>query len=118
MGRRSYALVVEWPPDAWVVTQYHSGCVGLLRRSIPVINCPVLQKNGCTHFTSALSVGMAGQRAGPGDVAVAGGIMAVAAFAEDPLAADKRFAQREVIGGDVRLASGEALLGGGELVHQ
>ena len=49
---------------------------------------------------------------------MAGGIVAVAAFAEDPFAADKGFAQGEIIGGDVRLASGETLFAGGELVHQ
>src|SRR5256885_12986041 len=64
--------------SARVVTQDHSGCVGLLRRSIPVVDRPVLQKNGCTDFAYALGMGVRGQSAGPGNVAVAGSVVAVA----------------------------------------
>ncbi len=63
-------------------------------------------------------VGGGGQGASPGDVAVAGGVVVVAAFGEDPLFAGIEFAQGEVVGGDVLLAEGEAFFGGGELVHQ
>ena len=61
---------------------------------------------------------MGGQRAGPGDVAVASGIEIVGCFAEDPAAGLKEFAKSEVIGCDVLLSSGETLLGGGKLVHE
>jgi hypothetical protein len=103
------------PPHARVVAQNHPLKV---RVGVRGIDRAVLVNNGCAHLGSALGVGMAGQRAGPGDVAVAGRVVSVAAFTEDPFAADKGFAQRQVIGGDVRLASRETLFGGGELVHQ
>ena len=61
---------------------------------------------------------MGGERAGPGDVAVAGGIESVGCFAEDPAAGLIEFAKGEVIGCDVLLGSGETLLGGGKLVHE
>ena len=61
---------------------------------------------------------MGGERAGPGDVAVASGIEMVGCFAEDPAAGLIEFAKGEVIGCDVLLSSGETLLGGGELVHE
>ena len=46
-------------------------------------------------------MGVGGEGAGPGDVAMAGGVEGVAAFGEDPAGAGVDFAQGEVIGGDV-----------------
>jgi len=63
-------------------------------------------------------VGVGGEGAGPGDVAVAGRVEVIAAFAEDPARGGVTFSQGEVIGGDVVLGFGEAFLGGGELVHE
>ena len=59
-----------------------------------------------------------GEGAGPGDIAMAIWVGGVAAFAEGPFAAGEIFAQGEVIGSDVLLGFGEALFGGGELVHE
>src|ERR1043165_2764167 len=49
---------------------------------------------------------------------MAGGIVVVAAFGEDPFLAGVGFAQREVIGGNVLVASGKAFFGGGKLVQK
>ena len=61
---------------------------------------------------------MGGERAGPGDVAVARGIEMVGCFAKDPAAGLIEFAKGEEIGGDVLLGPGEAFLGDRELVHE
>src|SRR5882762_9326473 len=59
-------------------------------------------------------VGFGGESAGPGDVAMAVRVEGVAALAEGPLVAIKGLAQSEIVSGDVLLAAGEALLGGGK----
>ena len=46
-------------------------------------------------------MGEGGERAGPGDVAMAGGVQIVFAFAEIPAGAGMHFAQGEEIGSDV-----------------
>ena len=66
----------------------------------------------------AFGVGVSGEGAGPGDVAMADFVQVVRAFAKDPARAFVAFAQGEEVGGDVLLASGEALPGGGELLHE
>jgi len=58
------------------------------------------------------SVRFGGQSAGPGDVAVAGGIEGVAAFGEHPAATGKGFAQRKIVRSDVFVAAREAFLAG------
>jgi hypothetical protein len=63
-------------------------------------------------------VGMAGKSAGPGDVAVAGWVGVIGAFAEGPAGTGIIFAQSKVIGGDILVAFGKALFGAGELVHE
>ena len=63
-------------------------------------------------------MGVGGEGAGPSDVAVAGGVEAVARFAEDPPGAVITFAEGEIISSDVLLASGKTLLSGGKLVHE
>ena len=109
----------EWAPDARVVTQNHSGCVGLLlRRAVPIVNNPVLQKNRCTDLALALSMGVSRESAGPGDVTVAGRIIGVASFAEDPFRAGVGFAESEVVRGNVLLAFWKTLFGDRELVHE
>src|SRR4051812_22088386 len=91
----------------------------LLRRAVPVpMDGPVLQKHCCTDLALALGMGMSCEGAGPSDVAVAGRVVGVAAFAEDPFAAVVGFAQGKIVGGDILFASGEALLGDRELVHE
>lgn len=61
---------------------------------------------------------MGGQSAGPGDIAMAGGVGGIGGFAKDPTGAGEIFAEGEIIGGDVVVAAGEAFFGGGELVHE
>ena len=61
---------------------------------------------------------MGGESAGPGDVAMAGGVVEVAAFAESPFAAVVGFAEGEVISGDVLFAFGKAFFGNRELIHK
>jgi len=56
--------------------------------------------------------------AGPGDITMAERVGIVGAFAEDPAGAGVTFSQGEIIGGDVLLVPGEALLNGGELIHE
>src|SRR5436309_102898 len=63
-------------------------------------------------------MGMSGEGAGPGDVAVTDGVEGVVTFTEDPAGTGVILAQGKVIGCDVLLAFGEALLGDGKLVHE
>src|SRR5882672_11676812 len=63
-------------------------------------------------------MGLCGEAGGPGNVAVAGRVEGVPAFAEDPAGALVSFAQREEVGGDVLFGPGEPLLSAGELVHE
>ena len=63
-------------------------------------------------------VGLGGECGGPGDVAMAGGVAGVFAFGKDPACALIDFAQSEEIGGDVLLASREAFLSCGKLIHE
>ena|ERR1041385_1183727 len=67
---------------------------------------------------AVFGMGVGGEGTGPGDVAVAGGVEVIVAFAEDPAGSDVTFAQGEIVRGDVLLGFGEAFLGGGELVHE
>ena len=69
-------------------------------------------------FGTAVEVGVGGEGAGPGDVAVAGRVRRVSAFAENPACALVTFSQGEIIGGNVLFGCGEALLGYRELVHE
>ena len=65
-----------------------------------------------------LVVGVSGEGAGPGDVAMAGRVEGVAAFVEDPAGAGVNFAEGEVVGGDVLVRAGEALFAIEKLVHK
>ena len=66
----------------------------------------------------ALGVGVGSEGAGPGDVAMTGGVEGVAAFVEGPAGAGEDFAEGKIIGGDVLVAAGEAFFSDGELVHE
>jgi len=66
----------------------------------------------------AAEMGFGGEGAGPGDVAMAGGVVGVGAFGEDPGFADERFPKGEKVGGDILLGAGESFFGDGELVHE
>ena len=81
-------------------------------------NGAVLHEDSGADGAFQLEVGVAGEGAGPGDVAVAGGVEGVSAFGEDPLRTVKGFAQGEVIGSDVCVGSRETFFGDGELVHE
>src|SRR4051794_7718484 len=63
-------------------------------------------------------MGFASEGTGPGDVAVAGGVVGIAAFAEDPFAPGVGFAEGKVVSGDVERGFREALFRDGELVHE
>src|SRR5262245_36413072 len=74
--------------------------------------------DGSPNFPPVQVVCFGGERAGPGDVAVACLVERIGAFAEGPSSAGVAFAEGEIIGGDIVLAAGKAFLGGGELVHE
>src|SRR6516164_4024985 len=63
-------------------------------------------------------IGEGGEGAGPGDVAVAGGVECVRAFTEGPAGAVVGFAQCEEVGGDVLLGFWKELFAHGELIHE
>jgi hypothetical protein len=85
---------------------------------LPSIEPAALVGDGGADGATAFGVGKAGERAGPCNVAVACRVQTIAALAETPFAAVVRLAQREVIGGNIVLASWKALFGHGEPVHQ
>ena len=70
------------------------------------------------RLMSSFGVGVGRESAGPGDVTVAGRVVSIAPLAENPLCSVMRFAEGEIITGDVLLASGEAFFGHGKLVHE
>ena len=74
--------------------------------------------DGGADGATAFGVGKAGQGAGPGNVAVAGGVQTIPALTKTPFAAVVGLAQGEVIGGDIVFTSGKAFFGHGELVHE
>ena len=76
------------------------------------------QEGGADAAGEALEMGIGGESAGPGDVAMAVGIEVVAGFSEGPGFADEDFFEREIIGGDVRFTLRETLFADGELVHE
>src|SRR5213080_180854 len=63
-------------------------------------------------------MGFGGEGGGPGEVAVAGGVVEVASFAEDPAVIVKGFAEGKEVGGDVLFIFWKAFFGVGELVHE
>ena len=65
--------------------------------------------DGDPDGASTFGVGVGGEGAGPGDVAVTGRVERVGAFAEGPASPGVGFAQRKVVGRDVGLAFREAL---------
>ena len=76
------------------------------------MNGAVFETQGRADSSRTLRVGIGRQGAGPGDVAMAGRVVDVAAFAEDPFCSRKCFAQGKVVGGDVLLVFRETLLAG------
>ena len=63
-------------------------------------------------------MGIGRQRPGPCNIAVAGGVVGVMAFGEDPFVAGENFPEGEEIGGDVRFGFGESFFSDRELVHE
>ena len=85
-------------------------CVGELRSiwvESEAVEPTVFMKDGSLDQTFVSSVGVSGKSAGPGDVAVAGGIEIIPGFAEDPTGALITFSQGEIIGSDVLFGRGE-----------
>ena len=72
---------------------------------LPIGPTAVIQDR-CSGRTFAFGVGMTGKGPSPRDVIMVGRVQGVAAFIEDPAGAGMDFAQGEVIGGDVLVASG------------
>src|ERR1043166_3293415 len=58
------------------------------------------------------------QPTGPGDITMAGRIGTILPFAKNPLVAVKRFAQCEIVGGDVLFAPGKSFFRRRELIHE
>ena len=71
---------------------------------------------GAAGLIFDVSVGR--ERCGPGDIAVAGEVVVVAAFAEEPFGAGEILAQRKEVGRDVGVVFGEMFFGAGELIHE
>src|SRR5260221_8975873 len=90
--------ISQWFPNTRIVAPEHSRRVGLRCARAMFVG------DGCADFAAAFSVGEGCEGAGPGDVAMAGRVMDIAAFGEDPLGPGVRFAKGEVITGDVLLA--------------
>src|SRR5438128_2631288 len=81
-------------------------------------NGAIFHEDGAAESGFAFDVGMGGESAGPRDIAVAGRIKHIAAFAEDPAGAGVLFTQGKVISGDVLLVARETFLDRGELIHE
>ena len=107
-------------PDARIITPEQSlfrrppGIVGV----VAVRVAAVLINNARPEGAPALDMGMGGQRAGPGNVAMADWVESIGTFAEGPLVSIEAFAKRKIVGGDVLLGARESFLGDGELVHE
>lgn len=78
----------------------------------------VFHENGGSDGALFLGMCVGGEGAGPGDVAVAGGVGMVAALGEVPAGASVDFAEREIVLGDVGIGAREAFFGNGKLVHE
>src|SRR5260221_217853 len=102
-------------PDSRGVTENHPGDWGT--GSIAMKHA-VIEANGDADAAFAPVMGFGGESARPRDVAMAGGVRAVAAFAEDPFRAGKSFAEGKIVGGDVLFVSGETLFRDRKLVHE
>src|SRR2546427_11576661 len=66
----------------------------------------------------AFGVGVGGECAGPGDVAMAGWIEIIACFTENPASALITFSEGKVVRSDILFAGGETFLSDRELVHK
>ena len=86
--------------------------------TIAVPDHAVIEKNTAAGAGFALGVGVRGEGGGPGDVAVAGWVVVVATFSEEPFGAGVDFTEGEKIGSDVGVVFWEMFFGDGELVHQ
>src|SRR5213596_572780 len=64
---------------------------------------------GCANGALVFGMGVRGESAGPGDVAMASRIEGVAALGEGPARAGVEFAEGEVVGSDVLLGAGKTL---------
>src|SRR5260221_6495236 len=102
-------------PDARGVTENHPSDWGT---GSVAMEHAMIEANGDADAAFAPVMGFGGESARPRDVAMAGGVRAVAAFAEDPFRAGKSLAEGKIVGGNVLLASGETLFRDRKLVHQ
>src|SRR3954464_4414198 len=82
-------------PDARVIAQKHLLLSG--HGTIGVPDAAIFHEDSSADGTFVLSVSGGGERAGPGDVTVAGGVEGVAALGEDPFAAGEDFAEGKEI---------------------
>ena len=98
--------------DLW---HWGLGCVGVV---VFAVEPGGFASYSGPNLAFVLSSGIAGEGAGPGDVAVTGGIESVAAFGESPARTVVGLAQREIVGSDVLFGAGEPFFGDGKLVHQ
>ena len=115
-NRGNVGSELEGTPDAGILAQQEFLLAG--ERSIAGEDRTVLQEDGGADLAFAFGVSVAGESAGPGDVAMARGVEAVPALGERPAGARVEFAKSEEVGSDVLLGTREALFGDGELVHQ
>src|SRR4051812_5951163 len=90
----------------------------MFKRLIGTPNAAVFHKHRPTYGALAFGIGVTGESAGPGDIAMADGIQGVTALDESPSGAGVAFTQRKVIGSDVLVATGEPLFAHGELIHK
>src|SRR6266705_3382894 len=89
---------LQWPYEMWTVKTCHP--------------------TRAQTFGPVAEVSVAGEGAGPGNVAMTGWVEVVFRFAEEPAIGFVTFSESKVIGGDVLLAAREAFFGSGKLVHE
>lgn len=78
----------------------------------------IFHENGGADGGFGFGMGVAGESAGPGDIAVAGIVEGVAFFDKGPACAGVDFAEGEEVLSDVGFGAGEMFFGVGELVHE
>ena len=110
---RPFDGLAQAMPDARVVAPHHLvlraggqlfGFFLFIRMVLASIEPAVVMGDGGADGATAFGVGKAGQGAGPGNVAVAGGVQTIPALTKTPFAAVTSLAQRKIIGGNFVLA--------------
>jgi hypothetical protein len=105
---KALRLEREGLPDSGVVAPEErlfgrDGLAGAVEVEHFAVEPAVFVGHGRASLAAALGVGVGGEGGGPGDIAMAGGIVGVGGFAEGPFGAGMSFTKSEEIGGDILL---------------